>query len=109
MVALAAEAAAKHHFVLATKEIESAAQEGINRILFTLAFVPAAVTHHACTGVFIRIAGHIHQFAVEIGFSMHAVDVRFPAVVKRWVRLAKMRVLSLSEYAQSGATVWLRS
>jgi hypothetical protein len=79
---LTAEAAAEHHFVLAAKEIETAAQEGINRILFTLATVPAAVTHHARTGLFIRIAGHIHQFGIEIGFSMHAVDVRFPAVVE---------------------------
>lgn len=97
MVALAAEAAAKHHFVLTAKEIESTPQEGINRILFALAFVPATIAHHACTGRLIGIAGHIHQFAVEIRISMHAVDVGFPAVVK-----------ALSQVGENAGVVFIR-
>ncbi|CZZ60865.1 Uncharacterised protein [Enterobacter hormaechei] len=82
MVTLTAEAAAEHHFVLTAKEIEAAAQEGVNRILFTFPAVPAAITHQARAGLFIRIAGHIHQLRVKVGFSMHAVDVRFPAIIE---------------------------
>ena len=82
MVTLTAEAAAEHHFVLTAKEIEAAAQEGVNRILFTFPTVPAAVTYQARTGLLIRIAGHIHQFGGEVGFSVHTVDVRFPAIIE---------------------------
>ena len=68
--------------MLATEKIEPAAQEGIHRILLTFTAVPAAISDHTRTGLFIRVAGHIHQFAVEVGVGMHAVDVGFPAVVE---------------------------
>ena len=94
VVALAAVAAAKHHFMLTARQLVPAAHEGVDRILLTLAHVPAAPRTLPERGVvtasgFIREAVDIHQAVIEIGFGMHRVHFRLPAVIEALRQVGK--------------------